>query len=188
MTAALAISLAAAVAVFQSSGDAAFETAKRREFLDRSPTVVLMLANRGTGEWETVAVYGVARRAMNTAETVYLRQWVVRRDWQDGEDDSASQNPPAPPKVETSWIDSRTCPGVTGMLEAIEQIQPVPYDLAWVGSDYDGPILVGGAKIRFWLVNGPMTPMIETEGDGGSARWYLDADIEQCWTPAVPPA
>ena len=170
-----------------SRGDRAFEAAKRREFHERAPELVLLVEAPHGQSWETVTVY-----RLNVGEAL---RWVVRRDrWGrlpkiDSEDGDPFDL--IGPRVLTTWADSATCARVIPLLEAVERFQPIPYDLRGIGSDYGlGEVIVGGGRTRFWLNWGPATPSTQTQGDREPLRWWGntwgDSELQSCWTTRTP--
>lgn len=74
------------------------------------------------------------------------------------------------------------------MLEAVERIPPVPFDVAGIGTDFDDDLIVGFGRFRFWLSDGWATPSIETYGNRAPASRYVDTDLEGCWHDTLPNA
>lgn len=163
----------------------AFETARRRELEGRTPELVFMTERQNEFSWQIVSVYRVTSRAADA-------YWVVRRDrhgtggWDyDDEDD---QQPSLPMPV--AWADSRNCVGVVSLLEAVERIPLMPLDVFRVGTEYgaDDPVLVGGARMTFWLAGATITPSIQMRGFRFLGDWWEDGAeaLRPCWTATAP--
>lgn len=173
-----------------SRGDRAFEAAKRRELHELPPELVLLIERPDGRSWETVSVY---RMYGSPGRAGTGLSWVIRRDrWGDMSRDEAEgedQYESIGNRVLTTWAHSGACAGIIPLLEAVERIPPTPYDLRDIGSDYDGDVIVGVARSRFWLTWGFQTPAIETRSDLGALRWWGDAALEpSCWTTRAPVA
>lgn len=168
------------------SDDDIFEWARQREFSGRAPELVLMMSDQGGGRWQTIVAYTVLADSRDVPGQ-QRRHWIIRRDrwgddWEYGEADDVP-----PDQVVTTWASSSSCPGVVTLLEGVERIPPVPYDLRGIGSDYyEDEILVGMAKSRFWLNAGPTTPAVETRWHRDSMLWWDSERVAACWTVEPP--
>ena len=172
------------LAAGQTPGDAAFDAARARQIAGRGPELVLLVEHPGGEDWETIGVHWVT--VPSSVSFGSYGHWVVRRDRWEAPDDHDAAGAGADGRVRTSWAASARCPQIVPMLEEVERIPPVPYDVAGIGRDLNDDLIVGFARFRFWLINGWATPSIETYGDRMSAGWYLDADLTDCWQDEAP--
>ena len=158
----------------------AFETAKRLEVDGYTPDLVFMMEARNDFSWQIVSFYRVEPGLREN-------RWVVRRQragdarWGDNSD---------APRMPLVWADSRNCPAVLSVLEDVERIQLIPLDVFRVGTEYDanGDVLVGGARMTFWLKGASVTPSVQMTGYHYLGNWWPNGSeaLQSCWTTTAP--
>ncbi|PZO03420.1 MAG: hypothetical protein DCF29_12025 [Alphaproteobacteria bacterium] len=158
----------------------AFETAKRLEVEGYTPDLVFMLESRNDFSWQIASLYRVEPGLREN-------RWIVRRQregdarWGDGRDG---------PQTPLVWADSRNCPGVLSVLEGVERIQLMPLDVFRIGTEYgaNGDVLVGGARMTFWLEGAAVTPSVQMTGYHYLGNWWSDGHeaLQSCWTTTRP--
>ncbi|MGV9008204.1 hypothetical protein [Brevundimonas sp.] len=158
----------------------AFETAKRLEVEGYTPDLVFMMEARNSTGWQIVSFYRVDSNLSGN-------RWVVRRQ-REG-DDRWGDNPDVP-RMPLVWADSRSCESVIPVLEAVEDIPLMPLDVYRVGSEYgvDAPLLVGGARMTFWLKGASVTPSVQMTGYHHLGNWWSDGyeALQSCWISTRP--
>lgn len=158
----------------------AFETAKRLEVEGYTPDLVFMMEDRNSTGWQIVSFYRVDANLTGN-------RWVVRRQ---REGDARWDHDPDAPRMPLVWADSRSCESVVPTLEAVEDIPLMPLDVYRVGSEYgiDAPLLVGGARMTFWLAGASITPSVQMAGYHYLGTWWSNGSeaLQSCWTTTRP--
>lgn len=114
------------------------------------------------------------------------RRWVIRRSFGQMSGDKG-----------LVWADSRACPAVKSVLEAMEALPAVRLHAPGVGPQSQRAPLMDGIAHRFWnqgARTGAADASVAVEIDGNAdspvAEWWSDAigRLEGCWTEQEPAA
>jgi len=153
----------------------------------RRPFAGLTWMHTLNGSWSANAFYVLTEPASSSGarRVAGARYYVVLRD---------TGGPTAP--TTEQWADSRTCPGVTDMLLAMEGLPPVRPDAPGLGQEGDFVLTADGIHHLFWTRSarsGPDDTRVQLEISGNVdspvALWWEKASegLETCWS-STPPA
>lgn len=160
----------------RAAGEAARAVSRKIAHSGRTPFAVLDEAASLDRFWSSSSFYFVREGQ--------TRRWAIRRAWgtMTGEGGVA-------------WVDSRTCPALTTVLERMEALSVGRPDAPGLGAENERAMMVDGVNYSFWnraaFVGGDrgrVALTIEGNLDTPVAEWWGQSTtlLKDCWTAAEP--